>query len=231
MDDTASPSRRQASVIAGAGLLILAILGAFANFGVLESLVTDGNAAQTSDDILASATLFRIGVASLVLVATLDIVVAWALLVVFRSVNGRLSQLTAWFRIIYAGVFAAGISMLPGVLRLLDTSDGLAAIPMDQRQAQALLRIDTFNDIWNTGLVLFGVHLLLLGYLTYQSGVVPKILAVLIAIAGAGYVIDSFGSLLSASYTLELSTFTFIGEALLIIWLLVAGRRLPDKDK
>lgn len=83
-----------------------------------------------------------------------------------------------------------------------------------------------------SGLVLFGGHLLLLGYLAYQSGFVPKLLAILIAIAGAGYVIDSFGSLLSGSYTVELSTFTFIGEALLIIWLLVKGRRLspPTSD-
>lgn len=151
MEDRATQqrARRQASVIAGVSLLILAVLGAFANFGVLESLVTEGNAAQTSEDILASATLFRIGIASLVLVAALDVVVAWALMTVFRPVHGRLSQLTAWFRIIYAGIFAAGISMLPGVLRLLDTSDGLAAIPMDQRQAQAFLRIETFDDVWN----------------------------------------------------------------------------------
>ena len=41
----------------------------------------------------------------------------------------------------------------------------------------------------------------------------------LVAIAGGGYLADSFGMILVPDYALTISTFTFVGEALLIFWL------------
>jgi hypothetical protein len=91
--------------------------------------------------------------------------------------------------------------------------------------AQALMRADAYHDIWMAGLVLFGVHLLLVGYLAFRSGYVPKILGVLIAVAGFGYVFDSVGAVLS-EHAPVISTVTFLGEFLLGIWLLVRSRRV-----
>jgi hypothetical protein len=36
--------------------------------------------------------------------------------------------------------------------------------------AQALLAITAFNDLWDVALGLFGIHLLLEGFLVYRSG-------------------------------------------------------------
>jgi hypothetical protein len=44
-------------------------------------------------------------------------------------------------------------------------------------------------------------------------------------IAGAGYVVDALGTLLSSGYSLELSRFTFVGEVVFIFWLLIRGGR------
>ena len=114
------------------------------------------------------------------------------------------------------------IGELPGVLRLLDTDDAHpAAFDAGQMQSLALERIDTFTSIWDAGLVLFGLHLVLVGYLTYRSGFMPRILGVLVVIAGLGYLSDSIGQILIQSYTTDLGLFTFLGELLLAIWLLV----------
>ena len=75
------------------------------------------------------------------------------------------------------------------------------------------------------GLVLFGAHLVLIGYLAYRSGYMPRILGVLLVVAGLGYVFDSVGFVLSES-PLEVSTVTFVGEFLLCLWLLIRGRRM-----
>ena len=108
--------------------------------------------------------LFRLGVASLYLVVVLDVVVAWALLRVFSPVNRDLSRLAAWFRLAYAAVFMVALSQLAGIPSLLGGAGYSGLFTREQLQGQALLKIDTFNDIWFAGLILFGAHLLILGY-------------------------------------------------------------------
>jgi hypothetical protein len=39
------------------------------------------------------------------------------------------------------------------------------------------------------GLLLFGVHLVLLGYLVYRSGYIPRVIDVLVAIDGSAWVV------------------------------------------
>lgn len=57
----------------------------------------------------------------------------------------------------------------------------------------------------------------------------PHVLGVLVVIAGAGYCVDSFGMLLLPHYTLKIAVFTFIGELLLMFWLLFRGSVLPSQ--
>ena len=96
----------------------------------------------------------------------------------------------------------------------------------DQLNAQAMVGITAFNDIWYVGQFLFGLHLLLIGYLAYRSGYVPRLLGVLLAIAGLGYATDSLGAVLSQGSWTDISSFTFIGEFLLALWLVIRARRI-----
>jgi Domain of unknown function (DUF4386) len=223
-------SIRNASLTAGVAILLMSVLAGFSNFAAVQGLVTEGNAAQTAKDITGSNGLFRLAIVSLFLVVALDVVLAWALYRVFSPVSRSISMLAACFRLVYAGVFLVAISQLVGVLHLLSNNAYLFAFSTDQLYAQALTGIGTFKDIWAAGLVLFGLHLLLIGYLAYRSGYVPKFLGVLLAIAGLGYVADSFGAVLSPGSWTAVSSFTFIGGLLLALWLLIWGRRLTLTD-
>lgn len=91
------------------------------------------------------------------------------------------------------------------------------------------MRINSFHDIWSISLVFFGAYLLLLGYLAYGSGYVPKFVGVLLVIAGLGYLVDSFGALLVANYSLKVGALTSVGEVVLMIWLLVKGRSVVSR--
>lgn len=224
--DATTGAVRRAALIAGAALTLMAVLAGFGSLIVVEGLVTPGDAAATANDILGAETAFRLGVASLYLAALLDVVVAWALMRVFSVVNAELSRLGAWLRLAYAAVFMVALSQLAGIPRLLTPADGTNAFTTEQLQAQALAKFETFHDIWFAGLIVFGAHLVVAGYLAYKSGFVPRLIGVLLVVAGAGYASDSFVTVFTEDPPFVVSIVTFLGEFLLGLWLLLRSHRI-----
>ena len=96
--------------------------------------------------------------------------------------------------------------------------------------AQVTLSLGAFRSGWDIALVFFGLHLLVLGYLVFTSGYSPKWLGIFVIVAGLGYLVDSFGKILLPSYNLTIASFTFVGEVLLMIWLLWKGIKGFDKE-
>jgi Domain of unknown function (DUF4386) len=227
---TLRPAMHRTALIAGLGLLLMAVLAGLATFGVLERVVTDGDASRTTGDILAAFWSFRLAILALFAVTVLDGVVAWALWAFFDRVHHAVAVVAAWCRGLYAVVFAVAIAQLVAAARLL--ADGRLRGQADlQLQSDVLTQIQQYDDIWSFGLGLFGIHLLLIGWLAFRSGFVPRFIGVLVLIAGAGYLVDSFGGLLYATYTFELASFTFIGEVVLMIWLLLFAARGPRNER
>ena len=70
--------------------------------------------------------------------------------------------------------------------------------------------------------------MLLLGYLLFRAGYMKKILGILVLFAGLGYMADGIGKVLSSNYTITISAFTFVGEVVLIFWLLITGRKFKE---
>lgn len=217
-------SLRRAALIAGVALLMMSAVAVFSNFSVLESLITKGDAAKTAQDILASEGVFRLGMFGWVLIAILDVVVAWALMIFFNPAHPNVSRLAAWFRLAYATILMVAISQLAGALHLLGNADYLQAFGTEQLQAEVMTKLAAFYSIWDIGLIFFALHLLLLGYLAYTSTYVPKLIGVLLVVAGLGYLVDSLGVLLIPDPSIKVTMYTFVGEAILFIWLLVKGR-------
>ena len=211
----ADRSIRKAGATAGVGLLVMSVLSAFGYLVAVKGLGVPESAARTSTNLAAHENLFRFGILSLYLVAALDVVVAWALCRVFKPVSKAGSRLAAWLRTAYAAVFVVAISQLFGALRL---------------HAQALQHINTFTNIWDAGLVLFGLNLFVLAYLAYRSGYVPKLLVVLLAIAGFGYVFDTVVRVLVQGATSDVSAITGMGEFVFALWLVIRGRRSTVRD-
>jgi Domain of unknown function (DUF4386) len=216
---TADISRRAVALIAGIGLLVMAVLAPLAHFGVLQNLIVPADAAATVENIIASEGLFRIAIAALLVVTFLDIMVAWALYVLLRPVNAALALLVGWLRLAAAAVFAVVLANLLDVAQLVGGPDGAALQPA-QLQAQVMSSIASFDNGWvGISLAIFGLHLLGLGYLLFRSAHFPRFLGVLVVIAGGGYLADSFTRILVPDFAFTFSQFTFVGEALLIVWL------------
>ena len=156
--------------VAGYSYLLIFLFGIFANFFVIESMVVPGNAAETTKNIIANESLYRIGIFSFVLMVIFDALVAWALYILLKPVNKNVSLLAAWLRVINCSIFGIALYSLINVLHLISSAEYLAAIEISWIELQIMLSINSFNSVWLIGLVFFGVHLSVLGYLIYKSG-------------------------------------------------------------
>ena len=216
-------SLRKAAIIGGFALLIISILAPVGYYGLIKHLIVSGDAAATVSNIKASEGVFRIGICCLLINAVLDLVVAWALYIVLKPVNKSISLLSAWLRVAYTVILIVALSNFVNVLQLLSGVGYLATFESNQLYANVMLLFATYENVWNLGYVLFGFHLIILGYLVFKSDYLPKFLGILIEIAGFGYLIDALGIILFPNYSLNIAIYTFIGEPLLLIWLLMRG--------
>jgi hypothetical protein len=71
----------------------------------------------------------------------------------------------------------------------------------------------------------FGPYCLLIAYLIFRSNFLPRILGVLMALAGVGWML--FLSPLASQLSIYLKIIGFLAEASLMAWLIVKGVNIP----
>ncbi len=219
----------------GIGYLVIFFTGFFSNFFVLEGMMVAGDAAATFKNIINQNTLFRSGIFSFFMMVIFDVLLAWTLFLLLAPVNKKLSILSAWLRLVNGTIFGVALYHLFSVLHFTGNTAYLNFMDQSQIQAQAMLSIQAFNDTWLVGLVFFGLHLFFLGYLIFKSGYMPKFIGVLLIIAAAGYLLDSFAHFLLTDYEAYKNFFLMIvvipgvvGELSLTLWLLIRGSKIPE---
>jgi hypothetical protein len=215
--------------VAGLGILLMSA-SPFAEFMVYQKLVIPNNAAQTATNILAHQALFRAGILSYLFNFICDIVVAWALYGLLKPVNQSLSLLTAWFQLVYATISLVATINLVTVLRLLTTPDYLKVFGPDQLHTQVMLSLHAFRDGWSFGFFFFAFHLILLGYLVYRSGYIPKFAGICLVIAGLGYLVNTLQPFLFPNTDISYITITYFGELVFMLWLLIKGLKIREPN-
>ena len=83
----------------------------------------EGDATLTARNIADHELQFRLVAAGFVIVAGLDVLVAWALYVLLRPVNPSIAVLSAWLRVAYAAVLAAASANLAAAVNLQTDAD------------------------------------------------------------------------------------------------------------
>ena len=116
-----------------------------------------------------------------------------------------------------------GLNNLLNILQLLNGSEFLKVFETKQIHTQVLVLYNSFLSGWDLGLILFSIHLIILGFIMIRANYIPKIFGILITISGFGYLIDGIGKILISDYTYEVALFTFAGEVLLIFLLFWKG--------
>ena len=220
---------------AGILYLILIITGIYAQFFVRSTLILPGNAPATANKIVNSEMLFRIGIASDLIMIICDVGLAVIFYFLLKSVSNSLSLLAAFFRLLQAAILGVNLLNLFCVLQLVSGENFLNEFKPAQLNSLVLLFLNIHNIGYSIGLVFFGFNCLILGYLIYKSGYIPKTLGVLLLFASIGYLIDSFTNVLLPNYKSYQDIFTIvvfvpalIAELSLSLWLLFRGSKIPE---
>jgi hypothetical protein len=226
----------KAARIAGWLYLMIIISGILAEFFIRQSLIVPGDAAATAANVSASGGLFRLGIAADLVMIICDVALAVLFYLLLKPVNKTFAMLAAFFRLTQAAVLAVNLLNLFFVLQLLGGANYLAVFGPEQLQGLVLFFFQAHGTGYAVGLVFFGIQCLLLGYLIYRSGYFPRILGVLLMVAGIGYLTDSFARVLLANYAVHENIFSlvvflpaFIGEMALCLWLIIRGKTIPEE--
>jgi hypothetical protein len=207
-------SLRQAAIIIGLGIILMAIIAPIAEFAILSENIDTDDLDKTNDNLEENQDQVIIAFLIYLIVLALDIVVALAMYVYFRSVNRTQAILTADLRIVYTFV------LFIGLLGLLVPS--AAVFIYGQLISYAF----------------FIPHLFVLGYLAYNSKDVPKLIGGILMLGSLCYIFLTYGEyLLSGSLYEMLFMITMLpavlAELSLAIWMLVKGGKgsdIPSKE-
>ena len=228
-------SLRKAAIVTGIAILIMTAAAVSATDLTIGSLVIKDNAAATTNNITDSEMLFRTGIFSWLITLICDVLAAWGLYIFLRPVNKDMSLLMAWFRIVYVALLGTALLNYVKVLLLINSNEFISAFDTAQFQAQVMLLVKSFDDMWSIGLIVFGLHVGVLGHLSLKSDYIPKVFGILLIIAFIGYVITGLGNLLLPDYDNYkmvlglIFILPMLSEVALGLWLLIKGGKEPNK--
>lgn len=217
--------------IAGLLYLLLLPLGMFGLIYAQTQIIVLDDAAATAKNIMESETLFRLSIMSAFLVQVVNILVVLALYQLLKPVNKNMAALMVVFLLV-----AVPIAMLSelnhvALFVLLNGGDDLATFTTEQTEGLMSLFLN-FHEIGiNIAMIFWGLWLLPMGYLVFKSGFLPKFIGILLMIGCFGYLVDVGIFFLLPDVDVTVSQFTFFGEILLSVWLLIKGVNVEQWEK
>jgi len=216
--------------IAGVLYLIVILSGLFSEMFARSGIIVPGDANATAANIIKDEFLFRLGFVSDLVMVMSDVGLALLFYLLLKPVNQGLSILAAFFRLAQASVL--GINLLHYYLPLLLLGDGnhLSDFSSEQLNSLSLFFLNAHSYGYLISGVFFGISCVILGYLMYKSISFPKWLGVLVAAAGASYLIDSMTNFLLPDFASQseilVFTIAIASELTLCLFLLIKGVRV-----
>ncbi|WP_299185001.1 DUF4386 domain-containing protein [uncultured Aquimarina sp.] len=209
----------------GIAYLLIFISGFYANFAILENLVDLDNNEQTTLNIINDSIQFRQGLIAFFIMLISDVFLIWSLFKITEPTQKIVPYIASLFRGLHASFFIIALTKLFEVYKITSRS-----INSEELQNSVIYLLSNFDKLWTIGLLFFGAHLVMLGFLAFKSNYIPKFIGVLLVLAALGYFIDGFSKLFLDSYHEYQSYFQaivvftgVIGELSFTIWLLVKG--------
>ena len=206
-------------------LFLLSMIGGF--FGEMympSRIVVSGDAAATARNIVESSFLFRLGFAAYLVEAICDIALSLVLYVILRPVNRNIALLAAFFGLVSTSVFAVGQLLYFGASLPLGEAEYLNSFTADQRSVLSMLSIRMYGLAAGIFMAFYGIATGVRGYLVYRSGFLPRVLGVLMMLAGLGFILRNFVLVLAPTYASDVFLVPmFVSGLSLTVWMLAKG--------
>jgi hypothetical protein len=173
----------------------------------------------------------RLGIVSALLVQIVNIFVVLMLYQLLKPVNKNMAVLMAIFLLLGVPIAMLNEVNQFAVILLSSGANYLRVFTASQLHALVLLFLDLHNYGINIAGIFWGLWLFPMGYLVFKSGFLPRILGILLIIGCAGYLVQSFATFLFPGFAVNIALFTFWGEVLFPLWLLIKGVNVEQWEK
>lgn len=221
-------SPQKTARVAAFVFLIIFVLGMSSELFIRPAMIVPGDPAATVRSIAASEALFRLSLVSDLIRQTLLMLLPLILYKLLKLVDKTIASLMVLFYLV-----CVPISMLNeldhlAVLLLSSGAGYLAAFKADQLNALVMFFLDLRK--YGTFIPQFlSFWLLLLGYLVFKSGFLPRILGILLMLGGLCNTVLAVLFILLPNFDATIfGLFAFIGEALFYLWLLIKGVNVEE---
>lgn len=210
--------------VTGALLLLSVLAGFFGELYVPSKLLASNDAAATAGNFIEHDALFRLGFANYLVEAVCDVTLSLLFVVLLKPVHMHLAWLSAFFGLVSTATFAAAKLFYFTASFIVGSADLLVAFSPDQVNAIAMLTLEVYGYGGELFMVFYGVASILRGYLIVRSGYLPKLLGVLLATGGVGFVTKNFTLVLAPAYSSSYFLVPMLVAMLsLALWLIVRG--------
>lgn len=214
-------SPRATARMAGLFQFLEGLTATYGQVFVFGGLIVSGNAAATAANILGHQRLFWLGFASSIIGIVCHLV--WALLIyeLFKPVSRRISLFALLVILVGCAIQALTVVFYLAPMLILNAGNSLAALSPDQLHTLAYVFVRLNGYTFNTYLVFFGLWCFLTGTLIFRSTFMPRILGVLLAISGIGWMMYLVPPVAIPLFIPYLAGASAIGELPLMLWLLI----------
>lgn len=213
--------------IGGFLYLLIIMIGLWGEAFVRGKLIVSGNAIRTAANILAHESLWRAHIAGELVLLICGVGLLMSEYLILRPVSREIALLMAFFGMMSITTEAAITMYLIQPLFPLGNDAYLKAFTPEQLATLARISLRAHGYGFGLSLVFFGCFCIVIGYLIFRSGYLPKLIGTLMAIAGICYLINSFALILSPSVADRLYPTilipSFLGELSFCLWLLIMG--------
>jgi hypothetical protein len=215
--------------IAGLIYVIMAIVGAFSILYVPSTLIDWDNPQTTVENIIASETLFRLGIFSGILSNLLFLVLPFVLYKLLKSIDETMAAAMVILVVISIPVSLIAQVNQYDVLTLITNYESLNILGEEHVHAQVMSSLHAYNNGIFIATLFWGLWLYPFGYLVYKSELLPKFFGIFLMAGCFGYLIEFIGMSMWPTFYHATGVTNFIhipsaiGEIGIAFWLLIFG--------
>lgn len=208
------------------GLTLFLPTAPYAEFYVFGNLVDYNDAAKTTQNLIEHPKLFLSGIFGILFTFIKDVLLAWTMYIFLKPVSASLALLGAWLRVVYAALAIAALFNFLYAFNLANMPHLQNALKEEQ-----ILQLVNFRRFgMNLAYMVFSIYLIFGGILICKASYIPKIIGILIILAGLAWMITNLQPYFFKEYDLSWMLVFSVGELIFAIWLLVKGRRIKESE-
>lgn len=209
-----------------AGLLYLIVVAASVfSLITITGFTVSGDPAATAANILAGEPMYRLAIAATLIAAVAYTAVVALLYWLLKPVNPALAVANAFIGLAGCASSATFLVHQLAVIAMLGAEGGAFSAEQTHVLMQQSLRLGALGN--SLSLVFFGFYCLTLGWLVFGARFLPRVLGLLLVIAGLGWLVGNLGYIIAPDTFGPISRILLpvsgLGELLFTLWLLIMG--------